>query len=568
MIRFKSRSGLFARLLAAASAAMVSLSALSGGAGGAAAFAAAALCLSTPVAASIAVFSVAVLLSYPFFAPFLGPHVFEYAYPLFGAGIAGRYLAMGKPVLVRKVSFSGPLRFLAKPWVRPALAWIGCISAALTLFNAFPLVDCIAGGVAAFLVRSRIIPETGSAKATVKGILANTAIFLVAFFLALAIVEIGARILINPASRFDNGLYMTDERYIFTLRPGATIRHEFEIGPGVIQTVRGRISDQGLRDEFIPPKEAGEYRVLLLGDSYTFGVTTEFEDTIGRQLQRILVSEGSGRHVRVINLGVGGTGPWQQRGRLLDIGFELKPDLVVHQLFLSNDVGNTLSATGERLEACNEEWEFTIALRRMYAMRRFRAESALRYHSAAYSALVDVVGRDKIVKVLAAGAWRWSPTKFPVKPWSAPRLAGMEVDLDLWYPALQKGWDRLVEDVAATAQDCAKRDVDYVVYNVPYYEEMSGDIWSLHANPNTHGAAYERGKAHRLLKDELRRRGVGFIPTFEIFREYEKPEVLYYADGATLYDGHLSPAGNGVIARLIADYIRKAGPMGVSTPLE
>jgi hypothetical protein len=389
---------------------------------------------------------------------------------------------------------------------------------------------------------------------TLKATLINVAVLLTAMIFSAAIIELGARTLVKLPSRPGVSLFSPDEKYIFRLNPGAEFSHEFDIGPRMTRTVKGRISDQGLRDEIVPPKGDDEFRVILIGDSHTFGVTVEFDQTIGMQLQSILQSKAPGKTIRVINLGVGGTGPWQQRGRLLDIGFGFEPDVVVHQLFTSNDIGNSLTKVGARLESYEAEWEYSIILWRMPAPRRFRVEAALQ-KSAAYSALRSAIGRERVLAFWAEGIRALPRIDRPRKPISLARPSTLEVDLDVWYPNLEKGWGIFMDDVLATARDCAERDVRYIAYNIPYYEEVSGKLWSWRSEPGRFGVSYERGKAHRLLQEQLPAYGVELISTFEPFCAFEKPDTLYFARGVDLYDGHLSPTGNSVIARLIAEHI-------------
>ena len=101
-----------------------------------------------------------------------------------------------------------------------------------------------------------------------------------------------------------------------------------------------RINGQGLRDEVdFAPEHPGVQRILLLGDSFVFGVGVPFEDTLGEQLERALNTGAEGSvPVEVVAAGVPGYGPddyallaerWVPR---------LHPDLVVVALFSANDI--------------------------------------------------------------------------------------------------------------------------------------------------------------------------------------------------------------------------------------
>jgi len=104
-----------------------------------------------------------------------------------------------------------------------------------------------------------------------------------------------------------------------------------------------RLSSLGTRGPEPPAKKGGEFRILLLGDSYTFGWGVPYEDTIGARLEDLLQQQYPGRAIRVLNGGVGGTSPWQAAIYLRERYWALNPDVVVLQTFASNDIPDTLA---------------------------------------------------------------------------------------------------------------------------------------------------------------------------------------------------------------------------------
>lgn len=97
----------------------------------------------------------------------------------------------------------------------------------------------------------------------------------------------------------------------------------------------------GFRDlEFTVEKPADEFRVLALGDSFTFGQGVQLEDTWVQVLER-RVRETRQGPVEVINAGfaTGGYDPPGYVSWLRSAGVEFSPDLVIVGLCL-NDMGN------------------------------------------------------------------------------------------------------------------------------------------------------------------------------------------------------------------------------------
>ena len=100
----------------------------------------------------------------------------------------------------------------------------------------------------------------------------------------------------------------------------------------------------GYRDEeFSPEKLPGRFRILALGDSFTFGFGVENEEAYPEVLERLLnerVGTGSLRY-EVINAGfASGYAPDTALAYFRHQGFALKPDLVLLGYFGGNDLSD------------------------------------------------------------------------------------------------------------------------------------------------------------------------------------------------------------------------------------
>lgn len=94
-------------------------------------------------------------------------------------------------------------------------------------------------------------------------------------------------------------------------------------------------NSQGLRDrEFDPTPPPGRTRVLMLGDSLTFGWGVPGDKTYSKQLERML--RQAGRDVEVINSGVGNYNTEMQVAYFLERGIHLKPHYVVLNYFIND----------------------------------------------------------------------------------------------------------------------------------------------------------------------------------------------------------------------------------------
>jgi len=119
-------------------------------------------------------------------------------------------------------------------------------------------------------------------------------------------------------------------------------------GPGIpytIQTLDFKITmltnSLDLRGPEIPPKEAGEFRIFCLGDSFTYGMGVEFEEAYPAVLEGLLRGKNPG--VRVFNTGQNNA--IKERYDFMSrTGVSLKPDWVVLQIFIGNDFYDGLKA--------------------------------------------------------------------------------------------------------------------------------------------------------------------------------------------------------------------------------
>ncbi|MEO7329508.1 MAG: GDSL-type esterase/lipase family protein, partial [Minicystis sp.] len=101
---------------------------------------------------------------------------------------------------------------------------------------------------------------------------------------------------------------------------------------------RANISSQRLRDrEFTPFAAAGTHRILVLGDSLSYGMGVRHDETFPKQLEQTL-NQGHGSF-EVINSGTPGYTPYSELQYYLHTGRHFHPQVVVVS-FCMNDVAN------------------------------------------------------------------------------------------------------------------------------------------------------------------------------------------------------------------------------------
>jgi lysophospholipase L1-like esterase len=111
-----------------------------------------------------------------------------------------------------------------------------------------------------------------------------------------------------------------------------------------------RINEQGIRDDrSVGPKAPGEKRLLILGDSVTFGAMVSTEQAFPAQLQQRL--RATGNSWRVLNGGVTSYDSAQEADWLDVFGLAMEPDAIA-VAFCPNDVNASDRAAVDRSFGC------------------------------------------------------------------------------------------------------------------------------------------------------------------------------------------------------------------------
>lgn len=108
-------------------------------------------------------------------------------------------------------------------------------------------------------------------------------------------------------------------------------------------SVKIKINDNGLRDGNYPfKKEKDAFRIVVIGDSMTFGWGVEADGSYPKVLERMLNKVDSNKKFEVINISKLGSGPLRFSQFLEFMGLKYHPDLVIVTFFPGNDLNDDL----------------------------------------------------------------------------------------------------------------------------------------------------------------------------------------------------------------------------------
>lgn len=410
-----------------------------------------------------------------------------------------------------------------------------------------PLVCCII----LLIARSKLPRPKHATPLAFKTIVINSTIFAVSTLITLSLFEAGVRRLLH-VTPYKFGLHSPHPNAIYTLRPNTSGQLKIALKDGDSRSYDVQQSSQGLRDKLRGPKRPGEFRILMLGDSYTWGAGLEQEETIPRQFESYMRSEFPGLDVTAINAGVGGYSTWQEYIFFLERGLGLQPDLVILQLYSANDVPDSLIQFDEYLESYNYEWRWRIRQQRLTYRIFPSLEEAVRKRSVAYHYLLN-----NTQHWLSIAHWstyyRWNINSDSYRmPQLADREENIEINMLEDYPMLSKAWNTLESDIASIAKECVNRDILFLMYDIPSAVSAVDKIWDIVMTlPNVVPEEYDRTRGEARAHAIAQRNEWPFIKLLDAFRNHPSTEDLYFTK-----DRHLNPDGARFVAGKLTAYLK------------
>ena len=357
---------------------------------------------------------------------------------------------------------------------------------------------------------------------------------------ALTIVELGLRI-----SDYDPN---TSPWYRFHPDLGWTL-------DPVHRRVEG-LNSRGFRSpEVSRSKPEGTRRLLNLGDSFSAGMNVPYEQTYPGRLAEWL--SRNGESWEVINLAVGDWGTNQQLFALQGLGLELKPDVVVLQVFPFNDL-------------CNNSIELARTCSLQDLFRPYLDRSVPELQPVFLNPVrADFRARFRIFGLVEERAVRASLRFQEIRPGEPgstnryfmrqARQAGLSVTGALasllpeerQSPPLQRAWDDTVEALNRLQKLLDRQEIPLLALVIPYKWTLT-KLWTR----------YSRGKPEELDPRHGTNRVEGVLEdlgatVISVRRSLEASPIP--VEEFFLTDSHFSPTGHLHVAGRILEEMHRAG---------
>src|SRR4051794_18112933 len=333
--------------------------------------------------------------------------------------------------------------------------------------------------------------------------------------ISLLIAEVAVR-LARPQAvmTVSRGLYVPDPPRRYRLRPGfrGTVSNRVEFDTPVT------INREGLRGPEVGPKAAGTLRVLVLGDSFAFGVGAQEGETYPARLQEALRSRGV--RAEVLNAGAPGYGVPDEAAWFERWGQPLAPDVVLITVFLGNDLQDAVP--GPKPMAV--DGALVMPGEASGSLSRW-----LYYHSQLFVLIKN--------SSLGASLRRLLGRPEPLET----RQQREEFDLyakEGTSEMVRQGAAETERAVAALAADAGGARVLAGV--IPSLVQVHPRPWQAHLHPfRLDPARYDRTRPNEIFRGIFARHGIPVVDLTEPFSQaLARGQKIYYS-----IDQHLTPAG-------------------------
>ncbi len=305
-----------------------------------------------------------------------------------------------------------------------------------------------------------------------------------------------------------------------------------------------KMNSEGLRDEEIQPKQDYNYRILMLGDSFTIGWGIDQGKTFNDLLEQKFNSKQL--KVDVINGGATSYAPILEYLFLKEKGLKYAPDTIILNFDLSdfqNDYNyQTLAkydTAGELMGVSPEEANF----------------------------LKSVYLKVKLIKFIES-PFLVLDSRFPSKEiWGEEFFYDIDYDryaltrLDLPKGTEEKYTQATFKYLKLIQELASKNNITLILVAYPYGHQVSGEEWAA----GRHNYGFEPGKVYSNRPEEIlaqfaAENNIQFISLYSDFKESNIFPLFYPYDGHLTSEGHHLYAESLYAKLLEKDFFDKISP--------
>ena len=312
---------------------------------------------------------------------------------------------------------------------------------------------------------------------------------------------------------------------------------------------RVHINSLGYRGGDFTIARTGARRVLVIGDSFTFGWGVNDEDTYPARLQRLLAEQASGTGIEVINAGFAACySPDTYYLYLKTEGLALQPDLIVVGLFVGNDLDSRFAFENEWTEKDADGLPTRIRNVDSHVVDNYFVSRHVPFRYR-----VPVLSRSHVFQGLFDIWWELAPK---IKSWvpgsvaatvyaQSPGDEGVPYVYRLQYAERTEAVFKRVQTLmAAMHRLAAGKGIPIYFMVIPEGAQMSRDAYR--------NAPADIEKPQKELARFFKAEGVKYLDLLPGLREKAAGRALYFP-----HDGHWNVLGNELAAGQLSEFLSK-----------
>lgn len=375
----------------------------------------------------------------------------------------------------------------------------------------------IAVGAAALLFSVISIFSASSLfkKLKVKKYLQNIAVLAITTFFCAAIFEIILQITFPESCKQD------DPVYEHSYAPNCYSRFtSFEWDTEV------NINAEGFRDDEMASKEQFDLRILMLGDSMTWGYGVEKEETFSEVLQQRLRMKGI--YADVINAGATSYSPTLEYLLLKNKGLSYEPDVVILNLDMS-DIQDDYNYE-QRAEFDQEG--------NLARVSGIKGQTTLLYKIRNKMQLNRFIF-DKLNLIDSRFVKKEGAQKTKTMPLGDPKTDRYAILRDMPVQDEAEHWNRTFHYLSLINELCKENGITFILTLYPYGVQVSPEEWNL----GRHMFGFAPDAVHsdapqQKVKKYAEENGIMYVEMLDSFQASDTFPLYFPYDGHINRDGH------------------------------
>lgn len=290
---------------------------------------------------------------------------------------------------------------------------------------------------------------------------------------------------------------------------------------------------------------AAKWKVLALGDSFTFGIGVEFEDTF------MAITERELRKTFVMNADVPGYNIYQYLEHVRHYALKLNPDLVLVNVFPPNDMD-----TGPHIVDVTADGYLFKAYRPERNTSRFVSVNKFAFNHSALFRFLHSRGIDfsSLWWVFhALGDKRSLPDKLHN---TAKLMNLLDVRRNSRRESVNLLYQHFERVLSEINRSLAQKGVALAVNLLPFRVQVEPEALERLIGEERNAADFDSRMIHKRMGLILKRLGIPYFDSSERFeQEYRREQTPFFWK----IDGHFTREGNDLMASLLVNFLRDHG---------